>query len=436
MNFTEKLLYHIWDAQHILRHLVTVSGKRINIMHPGQWNTDKGPDFRNVIINFDGEVVRGDVEIHIKTYDWTSHGHSEDPNFNSVVLHVVYEHNSNYPVTIKEDGLTVEILELKDYLDQDMAKLIKKYDGINTLSPVFCSFFAVLDERTTALVLMRMGIERMERKVQRYAAELFFADFNQLLYQGIMEASGYSKNSYNMLQIAINSPYVDLQKWKREGMTLADMQSLFICNYGLKEHIPASVSKEIDLTKQSDKYQIKKTNIVWNLFRIRPVNHPVVRLMQISPLLYASLDDSILNLMLAKFSHSFESESVYLKKLRKSISEAFYNEFLPPNYRLGKSRIDIMIVNILIPVLILYGNKMGYHKLSNKIWDCYKSYPKLPDNRIEFVLSEKYMNDSQKKITGSKAVYQQGLLKLYSEFCRHHSCVMCEKNKKELILSM
>jgi hypothetical protein len=93
MQFSEKFLYHIWDAQHLVAILKTVSGKPVKIMFPGRWNTDAGPDFKDVIIEIDNKVLRGDVEIDLQTYNWNSHNHNENPNFNSVILEVVYQYN-------------------------------------------------------------------------------------------------------------------------------------------------------------------------------------------------------------------------------------------------------------------------------------------------------------------------------------------------------
>ena len=36
-------------------------------------------------------LVRGDVEIHLNQRDWEGHGHSDDPNYNGVVLHAMLE---------------------------------------------------------------------------------------------------------------------------------------------------------------------------------------------------------------------------------------------------------------------------------------------------------------------------------------------------------
>ncbi len=36
MQFSEKFLYHIWDAQHLVTNLKTVSGKTVKIMFTGR----------------------------------------------------------------------------------------------------------------------------------------------------------------------------------------------------------------------------------------------------------------------------------------------------------------------------------------------------------------------------------------------------------------
>ncbi|RLC50440.1 MAG: DUF2851 domain-containing protein, partial [Candidatus Cloacimonadota bacterium] len=65
MQFSEKLLYHIWDAQHLQKNLKTISSRSIKVLFPGRWNTGSGPDFKDAIIEIDGIVKRGDVELEI-----------------------------------------------------------------------------------------------------------------------------------------------------------------------------------------------------------------------------------------------------------------------------------------------------------------------------------------------------------------------------------
>ena len=125
-RIAENFLYHIWDEQHLKTDIETVSGSKITILFQGKWNTDAGPDFINSIILLDGKKLQGNVEIHRHEYDWKAHNHHEDPNFNSVILHVVFAHDKNTKFTISENGSKIPILVLDDNLDQQIEKLWKQ----------------------------------------------------------------------------------------------------------------------------------------------------------------------------------------------------------------------------------------------------------------------------------------------------------------------
>ena len=56
IDFPEKFLYHIWDAGHLKNNLQTVSGKKLTIKYHGRWNTGKGPDFINSILEIDEQL--------------------------------------------------------------------------------------------------------------------------------------------------------------------------------------------------------------------------------------------------------------------------------------------------------------------------------------------------------------------------------------------
>lgn len=64
-------------------------GRRLVVRHAGTWNRGAGPDFRDAVLEIDGELRVGDVELHLYREDWWRHGHETDPAFGWVVLHVV-----------------------------------------------------------------------------------------------------------------------------------------------------------------------------------------------------------------------------------------------------------------------------------------------------------------------------------------------------------
>ena len=87
----EDFLYYLWKY-HLPGKTLTGSRKEtIYIQHPGQQNYDSGPDFFNGNINIDGTLWAGNIEIHTMSSDWYRHGHQNDPHYDNIILHVVYE---------------------------------------------------------------------------------------------------------------------------------------------------------------------------------------------------------------------------------------------------------------------------------------------------------------------------------------------------------
>jgi hypothetical protein len=83
-----------WHAGAVPARLATTDGVSLEIVHRGTWSHGLGPDFRDALILFDGRELRaGSVEIHLRTRGWTDHGHHLDPAYDTVVLHLVGQHD-------------------------------------------------------------------------------------------------------------------------------------------------------------------------------------------------------------------------------------------------------------------------------------------------------------------------------------------------------
>lgn len=83
----------------------TNSGKRMQILSPGRLNKEKGPDFLEMALFIGGSVVVCDGEFHRNASDWLKHKHNEDPNYDSVALHVVF--NCDWTAEDKFDTLVM-----------------------------------------------------------------------------------------------------------------------------------------------------------------------------------------------------------------------------------------------------------------------------------------------------------------------------------------
>ena len=88
--FSEKLLQRIWARRGFAaRAARTLDGRKVEILQAGRWNGLGGPDFMQSRLRLGGVPVTGDVEVHLRAQDWAAHGHSADPAYRNVVLHVV-----------------------------------------------------------------------------------------------------------------------------------------------------------------------------------------------------------------------------------------------------------------------------------------------------------------------------------------------------------
>ncbi|MEF3695098.1 MAG: DUF2851 family protein, partial [Candidatus Cloacimonadota bacterium] len=330
MDLNEKFLYHIWDAGHLKSELKTVSGKSLRITFQGQFNTGRGPDFSFAIIDLEGQALQGSVEIHLKSSDWKAHSHDEDPYYNGVILHVVLSHNQSPDYTIKENGEPLEILELKDQLSADIQKLLEAHDpeqdgALNT----YCELLSAIDNDNLIARLSLFGKLRFRAKVRRFNAILGFSDFDQLLYEGMMEALGYDKNKLNFFSLASALPLQEIKQWKAEGLTLEELISIFACSSGLLQKSPKALSEEqrakLFSLYESQSFYAKPVLIDWQLFRVRPGAHPLYRLISFLSVLYPFVDRGLMHCLLEDLEAS--EDRGRLPKLQKLFCNASVQGF-------------------------------------------------------------------------------------------------------------
>ena len=92
----ERQIIEIWQHQLLDgTKLTTEGGEPIKIIYPGRINDDRGPDFRDAVIDTNGELIKGDIEVHVKSSGWRAHRHHYDLAYNGVILHVVMWQKQN-----------------------------------------------------------------------------------------------------------------------------------------------------------------------------------------------------------------------------------------------------------------------------------------------------------------------------------------------------
>ena len=88
----EHLLHYVWKHKLFpLKVLQTTNGLPVEVIDSGLQNPNAGPDFFNAKLKIDGALWVGNIEIHTHSSDWFRHGHDCDKAYDSVILHVVSE---------------------------------------------------------------------------------------------------------------------------------------------------------------------------------------------------------------------------------------------------------------------------------------------------------------------------------------------------------
>ena len=109
---SEDVLQALWGQLHRLgARLATTEGERVEILNPGYFNHDAGPDFRQATLKIGPLTWVGDVEIHARASDWYRHGHQDDAAYNTVILHVVAQADAD---AVRANGQPIATMEFPD----------------------------------------------------------------------------------------------------------------------------------------------------------------------------------------------------------------------------------------------------------------------------------------------------------------------------------
>ncbi|MGV7221062.1 MAG: DUF2851 family protein [Nitrospinales bacterium] len=142
LKIPEKVIRCIWNDQ-LFKHsqLKTPDDENLEVIFPGYWNFGPGPDFKSAAIKINDKLYEGDVELHVYGSDWKSHKHSENSDYDNVILHVFMWKNRRKKTGTKSTdeskshpkiaGEYIFELEVKNYLKKGILKLNDELDFEN-----------------------------------------------------------------------------------------------------------------------------------------------------------------------------------------------------------------------------------------------------------------------------------------------------------------
>ncbi len=416
LKFNEELLQFLW--QHKLLKplpLITVSGKEIFILKNGELNKDSGPDFFNAQIKIENVTLVGNIEVHIKTSDWLKHKHQQDKNYDTIILHVVYEHDTDLA---QNQNNNVEVLELKNLIAENT---IVSYNKLKTSKEKIpcANQLATLNDLKFISWLQRMTIERLEGKV-KLIEEHFKSvngDYTQTFYVMLLRNFGFKVNNLPFELLSKNLTITTLLK---HSDNLLQLEALLLGTSGLlndqfEDKYIRQLQNEFDYLK--NKYQIIPLNKeVFKFSKLRPANFPTIRLAQ-----FARLINSKPGLFIAPYDFSNYEEIVLAFKINlDGYWKNHYNidgNVTSKDLTLGLTSIENLIINTFAPFYFFYSKRNGKEQMNDLAIELL--------NKCDFEQNIKTKLFLNKKAVLKTAADSQGTIHLFDNYCTKKACLKC-----------
>ncbi len=412
---TEDFLYYLWQYRLINRDITTTLGEPIILIDMGQRNDGSGPDFFNARIKIGTTEWAGNVEMHTKSSDWMRHNHDKDPNYDSVILHVVYECDTLIHNATNEE---IPCLELKGKIDE---KLYFRYRNlISSREWIACApQLGDVPDLILYSWLDRLLAERLERKSD-YIEQFLTAskgNWETAFYYALARNFGFNVNGDPFEQLARSIPLEVLAKnrdslFKIEALLFGQSGML---NARLKDEYSQRLIKEYDFLKK--KYDLEPiAGYQWKFMRLRPGNFPSIRIAQFAQLIFKSshlLSKIVKHEKLAQLKEFFQLEaSEYWDE-----HYSFGKKSKSKTKRMGESSFDLILINTLVPFLFVYANHQKDGELRERALN-FLTQTKAEQNSIV----KRYKETG---ITANNAAQSQALLTLKNDYCKYLKCLDC-----------
>lgn len=407
----EDFIYYLWENRLLNLDLRTTSGDEISVISVGNRNFDSGADFINARIKIGGTLWAGQVEIHVRASDWFRHRHQYDDNYNNVILHVVYEYDT--------DLLKIPTLEVKDKFD--ISLLLNYNSFVNSRNWIPCGeFIGGVQSFTIVSWFDRMLVEHLENECKELDFKLKnnHYDWEQTFYHRLMRYFGLKVNNDSFEYLSRILPLNLLLKHLDNELYVESM--LFGCagflDKDFDEEYPRLLKREFKMLKS--KFTLKVMPVSnWKFLRLRPPNFPTIRIAQLAKIivkngnLFSKIRDSvsmddIMNLFDVELDSYWNNHFQFDKVSNVDKKKTF-----------GKTAVESVFVNAIVPMLFYYGK---FHSL--------ESYKEKAMTFLEQLDAEDNIvirNFIKAGLSFNNAFQTQAALFMYKYYCKRRRCLEC-----------
>jgi hypothetical protein len=478
-NIDEAFLYSVWLSYGSRLKLRTKNADQIEVIEVGDIEAGDGADFKNAKVKINGKVYRGDVEIHIKASDWKNHKHQLDERYNTVILHIVLEDDTEDGFVQTVSGrkvLTAEIDEVDKILESQIRKNNIKCYEINKRVPI--------DEKLKWI--KKLGLVRLFFKAKSISERLigivdenFFlisespADYfnsyrgyslyqlshrfvwDQILYEKVMEALGYSKNKFPFQKLSQNLTLKFISEnsfaHSYEKQILKIQSLLFgvagFLDYYIKRKLDSETKIFVDelweeWSKLKKYYRRESLHYSeWHFSAVRPANSPIFKLAGASILIWKMIHDDFY----ARINEIILSNLKIDEKIHQLVdlfclrSEGYWQNHYnfgralrsKTGFFVGISKSKEIVANAVLPIMLTFSRIFKNNEMERKVIEVYKNLPGLSPNWITSKLEGELFYGKVKIY--SSGLTHQGAIQLYKFYCSNSLCNACAIGNKLLL---
>lgn len=412
----EDFIHYLWKFKKLSGvPLFTTMGERIVIKSLGTHNVHSGPDFFNAQLVIGDQLWAGNVEMHLKSSDWYVHGHDDDPAYDNVVLHVVWQHDAEI---CRRDEVPIPVLEVSHYISKHLITSYEKLFAVKNSKFINCEMqLATVESFRVMQWLEKMFIERLEHRAMRLQLMLQQQqnDWEAVFFQLLCRSFGTKVNADAFENL---SRSVDQQVLRKLSQDAQQLEAVFLGQAGLldKSHKDPYFEQLLNgYAFAKAKFNLQPAPIPMKFFRLRPANYPTVRLSQLavlyhlhpqlfSEVLLAKSKEAIYKLFEIQASPYWSNHHVF-DKLTDSREKVLTTNF-----------IDLLIINCIVPLRFIHARFMG-HDCTEELLTLMQT---LPPEKNTIITRFKKMVDVKDALTS------QALLQLKPHYCDVHKCLHCD----------
>jgi hypothetical protein len=429
---SERLVQAIWYDQRLpADSLRTIDGQPVQVVFPGWWNLEAGPDFRHATVTIgDRPEVTGDVEVHLRAEDWKHHGHEHDQLYDDVILHVVLweagsefaprtRHGDPIPQVVLQHQLVAPLEQLFDEIDLDAYPHNAKGHGGGCAVTV-----RSLTGPALAALLDSAGDERFAMKSRKFSRWIHRVGAEQAFYEGWMEALGYKANKAAFRSLAQRLPVAEFAAQRRDLAPLL---------FGVAGVLPITLTDAYGKRLWNRWWKLRPDfeekilpKDVWRLHGIRPANHPHRRLGAATALLKRHGN------LLEKVTGAIESDGDPVKLFLQVRDDYWSTHFTlggktqrKPVELIGASRADEIVANVVLPFVAALDDDRLRHKAKAR----YDALRAAPSNSVLRLAGQQLFDTPAVASRQLKtARQQQGLIQIFQDFCLNDksACRHCQ----------